>query len=66
MAGMFDPNAPYKLYDDHKLIGTYETRAEGTRPVKATGEDGRGCAGHSIKQLWRRDFVGANSKGVAR
>jgi hypothetical protein len=21
-----DPNAPYKLYDDQKLIGTYETR----------------------------------------
>jgi hypothetical protein len=37
-----------------------------TRPVKATGEDEGGCAGHSIKQLWRRDFVGANSKGVAR
>jgi len=31
MAGNNDPNAPYKLYDGDKLIGTYLTRAEARR-----------------------------------
>jgi hypothetical protein len=31
MANDDDPNAPYKLYDGDKLIGTYRTRAEARR-----------------------------------
>src|SRR5436190_2082308 len=31
MAGNNDPNAPYKLYDGDKLIGTYLTRSEARR-----------------------------------
>ena len=31
MAGNVDPNAPYKLYDGERLIGTYATRAEARR-----------------------------------
>ena len=31
MAGNVDPNAPYKVYDGEKLIGTYATRAEARR-----------------------------------
>ena len=31
MAGNIDPNAPYKLYDGDKSIGTYLSRAEARR-----------------------------------
>jgi hypothetical protein len=31
MANDDDPNAPYKLYEGDKLIGTYWTRAEARR-----------------------------------
>jgi hypothetical protein len=31
MANDDDPNAPYKLYDGDKLIGTFRTRAEARR-----------------------------------
>lgn len=56
---------------NEQLFGADEqVRGQGserrTRPVKATGEDGRGRAGHSIKQLQRRDFAGANSKAASR
>jgi transposase InsO family protein len=49
-----------------KRVAAARPRPQSTRPVKATGESGCGRGGGSIKQLRRRDFVGANSKVAAR
>ena len=54
MAGMFDPNAPYKLYDDHKLIGTYETRAEARRRQQQLERE----AGSEQPQIVIKDKLG--------
>jgi len=54
MADMVDPNASYKLYDDQKLIGTYETRAEARRKQQQLERE----AGSEQPQIVIKDKLG--------
>ena len=54
MAGLADPNAPYKLYDDQKLLGTYETRAEARRKQQQLERE----AGSEQPQIVIKDKLG--------
>jgi hypothetical protein len=54
MAGIFDPNAPYKLYNGDKLISTYETRAEARRKQQRLERE----AGSEQPQIVIKDKLG--------